>query len=341
MKPGLSSLKNTLTGLLSADVLKSSMRQLLAVVSIILMLSVPQLVHADDEQGVIRRVVVFPIKTDQAYGDSLDEAWFRMREVLVGNQRFLVASKQFMVQKDVFQPRGTLSPADAIILGKLLDGHAIITTFIEGRDVHMSVYDGEDGATIWENHESMHPSRPVQDQIAPTCQKLMRDFIASVPYQGFVVRDTLEKGLVFRKDDRQMVKVDVGVAAKIAVGDPVQFVHLNRTSLKPLFLGGGQVSVFAEGVVSAIDKNILSVEVTRVSKREKLQEYDLVALPKENQRLRDEAGLFAKESASLNPYLVSKDMQVIENESKKQPAKPYLTAVGFLTSITAFLLLAL
>ena len=90
------------------------------------------------EHERIHRMVVFPFKVESAEADHdlpklAEDTWWKTREKLTESKRFLVASRNFMQAKDVFQPRGELKPADALILGRLLDANALVTVFLEQR----------------------------------------------------------------------------------------------------------------------------------------------------------------------------------------------------------------
>ena len=98
--------------------------------------------RAQEELSLIRRVVIFPMLADKAFEAKTDEAWWQMREEMTVQRKLLVASRQFLIRNDVLQARGALQPADAILLGKLLDAHAIITSQLQDRKVHMQAYDG-------------------------------------------------------------------------------------------------------------------------------------------------------------------------------------------------------
>jgi hypothetical protein len=289
------------------------------------------------ENDVLRRLVVFPIKYDQQERPSeLEDAWWKIREELASGQRFLLASKQFLQQKDVFQPRGALSPADAIILGKLLDAQAIVITFIENRTIRMIAYEGDGGSTLWDHSLSLHPSLPIKSQVVETSRRLIQDFIASFPYQGFVMPDELTGSAVTESNGQHFVKVETGRGLQLAPGDPVQFVRLQRQSLKPLFEEGGQVQLFGEGTVLKSDREQTTVQLTRVSKGELVTAYTLVKFPKEYQRIRSEFALVSRDA--LNPSVITQDLQKVR--SSGEDGKPTATAIAFITSITAFVLLA-
>src|SRR5262245_25083625 len=90
------------------------------------------------EHTLLRRVAVFPIEAPEELNSKADEAWWELREFLTKDKRFLVATKNFLQQQNVYQPRAELDPAAAIILGKLLDADAVISTFLKERILHMA-----------------------------------------------------------------------------------------------------------------------------------------------------------------------------------------------------------
>ena len=177
---------------------------------------------AQADHTLIRRVSVFPIKADPELASIADDAWWEQREVLTKDKRFLVATKNFLMQKDVYQARSVLAPADAIILGKLLDANALVTTWLDDHTLNMRVYEGDYGRPLWQQQLVLQPSLPVAEQLQPAVVKLTQDFIASIPYQGFVVIDPLKGRPIYQEGRRLLVKGEIGISAEVDVGDPVQ-----------------------------------------------------------------------------------------------------------------------
>ncbi|MCB0386940.1 MAG: hypothetical protein KDD43_16215, partial [Bdellovibrionales bacterium] len=51
------------------------------------------------EHPLLRRITVFPVQADNSLIKATEEAWWLVREALTENRRFLVASKNFLIQK--------------------------------------------------------------------------------------------------------------------------------------------------------------------------------------------------------------------------------------------------
>ena len=150
------------------------------------------------EHQLIRRLAVFPLKTDTDKVKAVEEAWWQTREELSGTRRFLVASKQFMVKNEAYRPRSVLEPADAIVLGRLLDAHALITGELNGRTLTMTVYDAANGFVLWSKTSELRATTAASDQLPTAAKKLIGDFIASVPYQAFQIAIHLSVELLTR-----------------------------------------------------------------------------------------------------------------------------------------------
>ena len=204
------------------------------------------LCFAQIEHNLLRKVVVFPIYVDQGQGKVAEDSWWKVREILAKDQRFLVATKRFLVKNEVFQPRKELSPADAIILGKLLDANGIVTTYLNKRKLTMLVYDGYSGLPLWKKSLNLQPSQTIKSQLNTAATRLIRDFIATIPYHGFQVVDPLMKRILTSEGDLTIAKVDIGKQEGVSTGDRVQWIKIFHSSTEPLFLGGARIEVFAE-----------------------------------------------------------------------------------------------
>jgi hypothetical protein len=291
---------------------------------------------AQSEYLALRRLVVFPVETPTQYQAGADKAWWKVREELTNNRRFLIASKQFMIRKDVYQPRKALEPSDVVILGKLLDAQGLVVTHLKDRMLFMMVYSGETGITLWKNQFPLHPSVPIAEQLEGAALKLIQDFVSSIPYQGFQIIDPLMGKPVFEEGRAMFAKVEVGTDAQIQKGDPVQWIRLTGSS--PLFQEGGQVTIVAEGIVSEIERDILTIEIKRVTDIQHLKEKSLVRFPKEQQRLQEDLALKDRYRKQLSPEMLVADMKPSTTESSQY--RPLLTAISAIASIAAFILLA-
>lgn len=294
---------------------------------------------AQTEHQLIRKIAVFPVYTPASLEESADKVWWDLREFLTKDQRFLVASKNFLIQKDVFQPRQSLSPADAIILGKLLDADATLTTYLDDRVLHMAVYESEYGRPLWEHSLNLQPSLPIAQQLPAATLKLARDFMASVPYQGFVIVDPL-KGAALYKDGRlPLFKAQIALNSEADVGDAVQLIHVASDNIRPLFsAGGARVEVYAEGRIVSKDRNTITVEVDRLTDPKAVKEGSLVRLPKELKRLQEIYSLSTGLKNRLGSAILANNMTATKQEAEEK--RPLAASLTFIVNIAVFCLLA-
>jgi hypothetical protein len=309
----------------------------LALAGLILLFSAST--HAQTEHTLVRRISVFPIKIGQPELQQIaEEAWWELRETLTRDKRFLVASKNFLQQKDVYQARGVLSPADAIILGKLLDANALVTTYVDDRVLYMKVYEGEYGRPLWEHQLVLQPSLPIAEQLQPAVVKLAQDFIAAIPYNGFVVVDPLKGRPMYQEGRRMLVRAEVGAGAEVDVGDPVQLIRIYSDHLKPLFTHGASIEVFAEGRVVEHSREFIVVELDRLNRATAIQEGTLVRLPRELKRLEQMYAIQDSLKNKIDPEFFSPGMTAAKQ--KEEETKPLISSLVFIGNLAAFLLLA-
>ncbi len=304
----------------------------------VLFLLVPLAQAQQIEHQLVRRMVVFPIQVDASLSGPADEAWWQVREEITKSRRFLVASKQFLVKNDAFQARGALEPADAIILGKLLDAHALVASQLKDRVLNMVVYDGTYGFPLWQKSLKLHPSLPVADQLQSSAQKLIDDFIAAVPYQGYQIVDPLIGMPVYEEGDVKLAQIDVGLASSVQIGDVVQWIKVVVVNLNPIFQSGAKITVYAEGRVIKIDQGVATAEIVRASKLDAIKEYSLVRIPREMEHLQGTMALKDTIKTTLGAELIAPEESQMEVLTKER--RPLVTTVSFLGSIAAFLLLA-
>jgi len=295
-------------------------------------------VLAQTNHTLIRRVTVFPIKVNAELVPVADEAWWELRETLTRDKRFLVASKNFLMQKDVYQARAKLSPADAIILGKLLDANALVSTWVDDRVLYMRVYEGEYGRPLWEHQLVLQPSLPVAEQLKPAVVKLMNDFIASIPYHGFVVLDPLKGRPVYQEGRRLLVKAEIGVNAEVDVGDQAQLIRIYSDHLKPLFTHGASIEVFAEGRVVEHNRESILIELDRMNRSSGVEEGTMVRLPRELKRLQQYYAMQDSLKTKIDPEFFSPGMTSAKQKVEEQ--KPLVASLMFIANLAAFLLLA-
>jgi hypothetical protein len=295
-------------------------------------------VWAQTDHTLIRRVTVFPIKTAPELQQVADDAWWELRETLTKDKRFLVASKNFLMQKDVYQSRSILSPADAIILGKLLDANALVTTYIDDRVVNMKVYEGEYGRPLWEHSFTLQPSLGVAEQLQPAVVKLAQDFIASIPYQGFVTIDPLKGRPMYQEGHRMLARAEIGMNAEVDIGDPVQLIRVYSDNLKPLFTNGAAIEVFAEGRIVEHDRGLITIEIDRLNHSAGIVEGTMVRLPRELKRLEQMYSIQDSLRSKIDPEFFSPGMT--SQKQREDEVRPLVASLVFIGNLAAFLLLA-
>ncbi len=291
------------------------------------------------EHKLIRRMAVFPIQVAPKLNSLAEEAWWSLREELTKDKRFLLASRNFLQNKDVFRAHGELGPADVIILSRLLDAHALVTTFLKERQLTMNVYEGEYGRLLWSYTLDLNQSEPLKGQLIKATQRLAQAFIANTPYQGFVIIDHLWEGNVTIPLGRKtIVKASVGTHAKVDIGDVVQFIHIRSEKLQMLFEGDLHIEVFAEGRIIDIGRREVIIEILNATDISHIVEGTLVRLPKEAKRLQEHYGLNWKDKNIRLQYFSSEIYSFQKEENEK---KPLALSMAFLFNLAAFLLIAL
>lgn len=263
---------------------------------------------ASPTQGVpaFTRFAVFPVefqgergtRIDKATADKLDETWWQVREELADTGRFLVATKAFLQKADVFSPRGLLSTADAVILGRYVEADAIMTLRLESRELSLHVWDASDGSLAWKSQVELHPSILIRDQVAKVARSMVREFVAAIPYHGVTLKDQLARAAVFEDGGKKFARVQVGgntdgsaTPTAIVPGQDVQWIQLQKSGLEPLFQGGAKPVVKAEGTIREVTDRVAKVEIRRALDMTAIRDGALLVVPAEAERLQKQASL--------------------------------------------------
>lgn len=300
-----------------------------------LALLLPAFAKAEVTHHLLRRVAVFPIA--QANMSNAEESWWQMREILTKDQRFFVASRRFMINRGVFQPRKILKPADVIILGKILDAQALVVTYLQERVLHMKVYEAENGYLLWEGDGEFHPALPINDQLIRMSSQLMTSFIMAIPYQGFQVSDDSSGKTVYEDDGKQLAQVFIGPNSQVRKGDSAQWVEITGDIGQAFFSSTTKVTVIAEGHVRDLKGDRAVVEIDKMRDPADLKENSLIRFPKEISRLKELYGSGEK-SADLAPEYLSSEIKSVSEFSKDH--NPTSSALMWISSIAGFILLA-
>lgn len=283
----------------------------------------------------VRKIVVFPFDVAPRDADSGEKAWWKVREELTTNKRFLIASKQLMVRKDVMTAKKDMDRATAVLLGKHLDAEALVTSSVKERELKMNVYSALTGALLWSQKLALTTAQPVSEQLEEASVKLIRDFVASIPYQGFLIVDPLVAKPIIDEGSVRKAKVEVGVDARIERGDLVQWIQVRDTT--PVYQNLSNLLVVAEGNVIEIDRGIVTVEIKRLKDAHLIVEKSLVRFPKEAGRLAETMSLKPK-SAGVSTEIIVAEMRAAQPDIQKH--KGIVATGATLGSILAFILLA-
>ena len=293
------------------------------------------------EHQRMRRIVVFPFRVDPTDTDLTkvaDNSWWTIREKLTESKRFLVASRNFMTAKEVFQPRGELKPADALILGRLLDADALVTEFLENRVLNMRVYETTNGITLWSGQVNLEPAIPLARQFQDASEKLLYEFISSIPYQGYVIVDPLINHPTYVEGDNLMFKAELGVNAQVTTGENVQLIRIGAIGADPVFQSAVNIEVYAEGVIANVDRQIITVKVTRRQVGTEIKSGALVRIPDEYQRIQKAYGIQQDMTKNLAVELYKVNDEQLTDEQKKR--QPLITSLAFIGNLALVLLIA-
>lgn len=259
-----------------------------------------------------------------------------MREQLTKDQRFLVASRRFMINRGVFQPRKEFKASDAIILGKILDAQALVISAIDERTFRIKIYDGENGYLLWESSLEFHPAQAMSDQIVNAAQKLIQDFIIDLPYQGFVVVDPIKGNALFEEGGKKRAWIYHGNTKVLDVNDAFEVIEFSGETSKP-YLKHGRATVVAQGTIVEVQNDRVLVNIDQVRDLKDIKENALVRFPKETKRLADLYTHASKETGLSTEYLTS-EMRPAEEIEKRHDSSA--TSLAFILNMAAMILLA-
>lgn len=202
------------------------------------------------EYKLIRRVAVFPIQSDKDFGGILQEAWWEIRSELTRNKRFLVASRKLLEREGLLQGRRNLSSSEVMAMGKQLKSQVLITIWFQAYHLSMVAYEVEGGQVLWSQQLRLDEAAHIQGQLKEASKKLIRAFIAAIPYQGFVVKDKVLGEIFNLNSDKTFnMSVDIGLNSQVDLGDLAQLIRLRSHRCERRFNGNFDVEVLAAGIV--------------------------------------------------------------------------------------------
>lgn len=136
------------------------------------------------EIGAARRLAVFPIASDDLPDALKSSLWWELRKDLSKSARFVVASKQFLELKEVYQSRKSLSPSDAVLLAKHLEADLILSLEYSNRELQLRTYSKEDGMILSHLTEIVPNSFTAKSRLSQSMKNLVNKWYASLPAQG-------------------------------------------------------------------------------------------------------------------------------------------------------------
>jgi hypothetical protein len=231
------------------------------------------------ELKALKKWAVFPFDVvDEKLKQAADQAWWKVREKITEKKRFQVASKQFLIQRDVFQPRKNLNAEDIKFLAQHLDADVIITGFSEYRDIQLNAYLTQTGQLLWSKKIGFHPSLRASEQLLNLSTRLITEFIEKIPYQGTLIEEDEKRPEIFY--------VDLGINENVSPGDEITFLksilpdsEKEKTKTENI-LAFMQTVVVSQGKVLSVKKNFIAVEVKK-EEIEKTKHTSLIGYPKE------------------------------------------------------------
>jgi hypothetical protein len=209
----------------------------------------------------LRKAVVFPAK---GVDDSLlDELWWQTRELLASDGRFDVATRRLMINRQVLSPRGSLKPADSVILGRILDSDILVTQSLANKKVTLAVFRCVDGAALWQEEVLLDSSQRESDQILPIFKGLIENFLKKVPYVGYQTLSPQSQALYEPEGHQGFVFVEIPVGQKKTLGDKVYWVKVTYSG-QPLLQSQLSYEILNFGDIVALESpKILKVKLQK------------------------------------------------------------------------------
>ena len=241
-----------------------------------------------------------------------------------------------MVQRDVFQPRRTLKPADAIILGRILDAHAVVVTYLEEGELKMHVYDAREGYTLWKESLLTNRSEPIDAQIERLSKSLVGGFLADVPYQSFQISWPNQNEVLRKEDGRIYARLEIRRGLTLEPNTVIEWIRIPANLQKPVFRSYDRIVVFGRGRVVRLDRGAAIVEILELGNESDFELESLVRIPDEASRLQVEFGL--KKEKYLSPDLYQVELR--KGAKKAEGTGPLAAALSYVASIALFILIA-
>lgn len=285
--------------------------------------------EANPQLSLSKKIAVFPIS--DISGTEAEEAWWKMRELLTQESRFLVATRRLMINRGVFQGRRLLKPADAILLSKILDADLVFASFIQDRIFHINVYEGDSGQIFYSRKIDFHPAIPIKEQVSKITTQGVKDFLSYLPYDGYIVKNDL-KGTVFSTDGEVFSQAKIFDSSRLKEGDPLQVVRIRRPSANQF-----EVEVVAEGEFLKVEgKGISLIKLIQFKDMNSVSENSFIRVP--SFRVQSQGALSQDTSANLTTEYLTKELKTKQELEKNHSATT--SSVWWLVNLAAMVFLA-
>jgi len=283
----------------------------------------------------IKKLAVFPA---MGLGDAVsDQLWWQTRELLTSDLRFTVATRRFMINRQVLAPHGPLKPADVVILSKILEADALVINHIVDKQAHLIVYRGEDGVLLWEDQNNLNSQIPVKEQVLSVFQKLSERFLKQYPFHGYQVSkpQVSSSGSEMSNNNESLIKYGFFGSLPPLVGQSVYWTKINATH-PPLLLNINRKSKIATGEVTQIYKQgIVQIKVTEYDNLLDLENTEEVALVLNKES--NEVTLNENQASVLGSEYLARE---IHKKSNTNQTSPEATFIGFIGTLGLTILLA-
>jgi hypothetical protein len=239
-----------------------------------------------------------------------------------------------MINRGAFQPRKNLKPADAIILGKILDAEALVTMQIENRLLIFKVYETESGQLYFETKFEFHPAISVSEQLPKAAAAVSESFLRSQPFHGFLFQDSAHSKIVYEIKDKKMVSVFKG-SFSVEVGDEVQFIKSYAGNDSVMISTETKIEILAVGKVLALQDDKAQVELIKMTEESDIKDLGLVRFPKLVSSSSFEGG---NEGVNLTTEYLTTELKNVKEHSKAHGPTP--SSLAWIFNIVAVVLLA-
>ncbi len=280
----------------------------------------------------IKKVAILPPVIKTKYKSLSNLIRKNIKERLDENGRFSILPLEEITKQNI-SASYKLKPSKVILISEKLNADIIIRTHLKKKKLTMKVYFKNDGQLLWTQNILLLSSKLNPSNLKPSLNKLVDDFLASIPFQTFQILDPLIGKTIYDEGEVRLSKADIRHLQHVKKNDPVQWIEIQRINSKPLYQGGSRINILAKGQIMKIKDKIGVLKINQAKDIKLLKKHTLISFPKEKERLIKTSSL-DPENISLN-QITNEDLKSI-GPKKTKKLLSILLAVG---NILAFVLL--